>query len=304
MRFVARHRDFYRRALEPFFAPLPGREVRRDVHGFVKGLNFSPVPHGAQFLPDSIQRVLYTVGQRAPSFLTASHLRGFKYDYADKVMGPIFNDQGTVTDGRAYHPEEWSHQDHPERVLTWMAHDGAIYPSFIPRETLPKKLAEETRREIVEFYSTHVLLHELTHTVLKPHRPLNNALLLWTMDGRSIAYDQWREEFVRSFHRDKAIGKWPSRYARSFVLPTRLESSSDEELLALEELSAEMTSRWFLGTSPSPAWDHGDQLVHVDFETAHPELHRLIEQLCTSSFIPPARKEPEFDGPFAALIGD
>lgn len=204
--FIEKYKDSYTNGMNA----LMQREPTIRMKEWASTLNF---PHedrirGPQTSSEEARQLL----ARMPEALAAlSHLRTVSYEYANQVIEPVYNPNGTLKTGNTVEFEQFgNNNEHPTRLLVGMTpYSGdTIYLSALPSTIYEKP-------ESAHMYQMHVLLHEFFHTV-EIHRrdPAERSKIILETDGKRFTFQEWWERFEELVLRH--IEKPVSRYAAGY----------------------------------------------------------------------------------------
>ena len=202
-----------------------------------------------------------------------SRLEEINYNWGAKVFIPSFNDEGFLKGCEKSLPlDKFPLDEHPSRILIGNGTDKTIYVSAVPPTVSENNTA-------IRAYQTHVLVHELFHTVERRFRDVENAegMKFVGPEGASDFAD-WKRRFLESLWNGGDV-QVVSNYASNYS--NKIKPDMDIGDIALAEQMCECFVGFNLGILPN---NHG----HTSFEEAHPDLWYLMQELSLAKFdMPP-----------------
>ncbi len=198
-----------------------------------------------------------------------SGLKEINYYFGAKVFIPIFDENGffeTVKEWPSLN--EFPGEHHPSRIMIGNGSVETICVSAVPPTVSENMMA-------IRAYQTHVLAHEVFHTVERQFRDTEKAAGLKFVGPEGASdFADWKRRFLESLWNGGDV-QVVSNYAATYK--NRIKPDMDISDIALAEQMCESFVGFNLGILPNSGGS-------VSFEQAHPDLWHLMRELSLAKF--------------------
>lgn len=226
-----------------------------------------------QIHPEEAREIL----ARMPELLIKlSKLKNVSYEYANQVIEPVYNPDGTMKTGNTVPFEDFGkNNEHPTRLLIGMTPNSG---ETTYQSALPNTVYENI--DAARMYQLHVLMHEFFHTIELPIRnpELRQRIRLETDEQKFTLQDWWQqfEDLVDS-KQEPYVSRYAEGYAQKLTANSK-RTDYEAYTVALAEQICESFVAYQLGIISN---DHGS----TNFKESMPRTWILVDTLCRAKLI-------------------